>query len=146
MPPDCSIFRYQPVLNLEYTMKYKSVINSGINLILCTALLISFGVCQALGETLVTQPKQLEISKPKQLKVSNPKQLKVSKPNFNQVSQPKNAKVRMPAAGLKPRKTKSGVTMLSGDRENKAYNLCAKLKGHDARLKCAIGIISNIKR
>lgn len=146
MLPDCSIFRYQTDFKMEITMKYNTVVDVGINLILCIVFLISFGVCQALGETLVTKPEQLKISKPEQLKVSEPKQLNVSKPNFNQVSQPKSAKVRMPAAGLKPRTSKSGVTVLSGNRENKAYNLCAKLKGHDARLKCAIGALSNKKK
>lgn len=61
----------------------------------------------------------------------------VSKPESAQVSKPNFAKSREPK-GLVPRKSAAGATIWPGERENKAYNRCAKLKGFDEQRECAL--------
>jgi hypothetical protein len=129
---------------MEIIMKDNTAVNLqfvagvGANLIICIALLMSVGVCQVLGGTLLMEPKQLKLSEPEQLTVSQPKQLKISEPEQLTVSNPEKLGVRKPRGGLVPRVLSSGVTVLSGNRENTAYNRCAKLTGFDDRHKCAL--------
>lgn len=73
----------------------------------------------------------------KSFEMKEPGTMGVSKPESSQVSSPEFAKSRE-SKGLVPRKSATGATIWSGERENKAYQRCAKLKGFDEQRKCAL--------
>jgi hypothetical protein len=104
-------------------------------LIIGIALLLSGGVSQATEENLiaekafeVTQPEMMEVTKPEFLKVTEPEMLEVSEPDSLEISKPKSLESgRFPKGKYAP-----------AERENPAYNRCAKVKGFSEQQKCAL--------
>jgi hypothetical protein len=103
--------------------------------ILGIALLLPVGVSNAVGESLisdkpfaVSEPEFMEVSEPKTLEVSEPKILEVSELKSLEISEPKSLETgSFPKGKYTP-----------PERENPAYDRCAKEKGFDDRHKCAL--------
>jgi len=98
-------------------------------------LLLSGGVPQAAENNLivdrefkVSPPEMLEVTQPQMLKVTEPEMLEVSKPDSLGVSEPKSLESgRFPKGEYQP-----------ADRDNPAYNRCAKLKTFNEQKQCAL--------
>ena len=98
-----------------------------VSLLVCGALMLTGGVSE-----LMVEPKPFPVSEPKSLVVSEPKKMGVSQPRKQ--------------SEFKPRPFKHGSLSegkyTAGQKENAEYARCAKLKGFDARRKCALEALS----
>jgi len=114
----------------------KKQVGVAANLILCVALLMTGGVSQAVGESLIVE-REFEVTQPKFLEISEPKFLEVSEPETQTVSELKSLKVS------NPKSLKSGDFLRGkytpAERENVEYNRCASQKGFNDQYKCALG-------
>ena len=114
----------------------KKQVGVAANLILCVALLMTGGVSQAVGESLIVE-REFEVTQPKFLEISEPKFQKVYEPEFQEVSELNSLEISEP-------ESLESVPFLRGkytpaERENAAYLRCAKEKGFDDQYKCALG-------
>ena len=105
-----------------------------VSLIAGVALLLSSGVSLAVDQLKVSQPDSLGVSNPKSAGVSGQVPLGVSNPDSLKVSEPRSMK-----AGTFPE-----GEFTRPERENTAYNRCAKLEGFEAQKKCALEAIGII--
>jgi hypothetical protein len=119
----------------NHVVNRQSVAGVAVNLILFIALLLSGCVSKTVGESYIVEkehkikpPEIMEVSEPKSLEVSEPKSLEVSEPKSLEVSEPKSLES---GSFQKGRYTPA-------ERENPAYDRCAKEKGFDDQYQCAL--------
>jgi hypothetical protein len=111
----------------NHVVNRQSVAGVAVNLILCIALLLSGCVSKTVGESYIVE-KEHKIKPPEIMEVSEPKSLEVSEPKSLEVSEPKSLES---GSFQKGRYTPA-------ERENPAYDRCAKEKGFDDQYQCAL--------
>jgi hypothetical protein len=118
-----------PVVNMPF------VTVVACNLILGIALLLSGGVSQAAEENLIAD-KAFEVTQPEFLGITEPEFMGITQPDFLGASEPESLKVSNPKSLKEGEFPKGKYT--PAERENPAYDRCAKEKGFDDRYQCAL--------
>ncbi len=106
-----------------------------LTLIICIALLVSGGVSQVMGETLVAEMEFLKVSEPEFMEVTEFEFMEVSEPEFLKVSTPEFLKVSEPVFLVPGIFLRGKYTHVK--RENVAYLRCANLKEFSILHECA---------
>jgi hypothetical protein len=123
-------------MNLEVIMLCKKK-HTGVagTLVLGVALLLSGGITQAAEENLiadkafeVTQPEMVEVTQPEFIEITEPDRAEVTNLDSIKVSKPKSLE-----SGSFP-----GGKYTPAERDNPAYDRCAKEQGFDDRYQCAL--------
>jgi len=97
-------------------------------LIIGVAFIMSGGVSQVVGETLITEPEIIEVIEVELIKVTKPEFIKVIEPEFLEVTEFEFIEVTDPEI-LEPFVSSDGLTKRGGELKSVEYLMCAPLKG-----------------